>query len=243
MAMEPKERADKLPTTIDGDATSDQRRSQWGRIGARWPRFLGGFQVLAKTFAIIAYFFAWFFAYDLVNRYVSDPVRTVHLTTPYQLCPAIIQPYSSVIYIFGGVLLPILPFFYHASWSGIRFILCCYTLTSLIAFVCYCIWPLSMVRPNYSGEDFGERLMLWVFSMDLPGNCFPSSHVFFATFGAVFVSRSKAQRAVRVVTWILAVAVCISTVTSGQHYFIDIPGGVVTAFVGYIITRKIISYN
>jgi membrane-associated phospholipid phosphatase len=81
--------------------------------------------------------------------------------------------------------------------------------------------------------------MLWVFAKDFPGNCFPSSHVFFATLGALLVSRREPRRAVRVATWALAVAVCITTITSGQHYLIDIPGGAAAALFGYTVGRKL----
>jgi membrane-associated phospholipid phosphatase len=171
--------------------------------------------------------------YDAINQHGSDPVRTIHLTSPRQLYPGLIQPYSAIIYVFAGLTLPALPFLYYWNWREIRFVLCCYTLTSLLAFTCYLVWPLSIVRPDYQGSNIGERLMLWVFSKDLPGNCFPSSHTFFAILAAVLISRASSSRVTRLSIWALAVAVCVTTVTSGQHYFIDVPGGVAVAFLGY----------
>ena len=47
-----------------------------------------------------------------------------------------------------------------------------------------------MVRPEYMGGTLGERLMLWVFSVDKPANCFPSSHVIFAVLGAYLIDRA-----------------------------------------------------
>jgi len=192
-----------------------------------------------KAAVILAYFWAWFYVYGRVNSYVCDPVRTIHLTTPYQFIPALIQPYTAIIYVFGGLLMPAIPFLYRWSWTAIRFVLCCYTVTSLLAFPVYLIWPLSIVRPVFQGENFGERLMLWVFEKDQPGNCFPSSHVFFAILGALLVPRTGPGPAVRGAIWLLAVAVCVTTVTSGQHYFIDIPGGVAAALLGYAATRSL----
>ena len=194
-----------------------------------------------KVVVLLAYFWVWFYVYDRVNTYVCDPVRTIHLTTPHQLIRQLIQPYTAIIYVFGGALMPAIPFAYRRSWTGIRFVLCCYTVSSLLAFVCYLAWPLSMNRPVFEGENFGERLMLWVFAYDKPGNCFPSSHVFFAVLGAILVPRARSGRVARGAIWALAVAVCISTVTSGQHYLIDIPAGVVAALVGYAATRLLTS--
>lgn len=188
---------------------------------------------------IASYFWLWFFVYDQINQYVSDPVRTIHLRSPLQSIPWIIQPYSAIVYVFGGLTLPALPFLYYRTWRDIQFVLCCYTLTSLLAFACYLAWPVSIVRPEYQGKNLGEWLMLWVFSKDLPGNCFPSSHTFFAILSAIFVGRSAAGRGPRLLTWVLAIAVCVTTVMSGQHYFIDVAGGVAASLLGYYATDRL----
>jgi membrane-associated phospholipid phosphatase len=220
-----------------------QFNSRDSRPGSGWreslPAFRRCYSALLKVTAIVGFFWLWFFVYDRVNQYVSDPTRTIHLKSPRQMVPGLVQPYSAIIYVFGGLMLPALPFLYHRSWRGIRLVLCCYTLTSLLAFACYLLWPLSIVRPEYRGDNLGERLMLWVFSKDLPGNCFPSSHTYFAILAAVFVGRSTANRVTKRSTWALAVAVCATTVTSGQHYFIDVPGGVAVAFLGCYATDRL----
>ena len=192
------------------------------------------FAFLLKATSIVGYFWLWFFIYDKINQHVSDPVRTIHLTSPRQLYPGLIQPYSALIYVFGGLTLPALPFLYYRSWREIRFVLCCYTMTSLLAFTCYLVWPLSIERPDYQGANLGERLMLWVFSKDLPGNCFPSSHTYFAILAAVFIGTGTTTRVTRISTWALAAAVCVTTVTSGQHYFMDVPGGVAASLPGVL---------
>ena len=90
-----------------------------------------------------------------------------------------------MIYILGGVIFPLVPFLYYPSWRGIVFVMACVTASSLIAFAIYWAWPVSMVRPEFAGGTLGERLMLWVFSVDKPANCFPSLHVIFAVLGAL----------------------------------------------------------
>ena len=112
--------------------------ANWARGGGRQPslqqcrpqvsRFL---RLHLKTLAILTYFQIWFFIYNKVNTFVCDPSRTIHLTSPYQLNPAFIQPSTAIIYVFGGIWMPAIPFFCRSSWSGIRFVLCCYTITSL----------------------------------------------------------------------------------------------------------------
>jgi membrane-associated phospholipid phosphatase len=199
-----------------------------------WPR------ALLKTVVVFGFFGLWLWAYDMVNAFAADPVRTIHLTSPASVVPWIIQPWTAVIYILGGVIFPLVPFLYYPSWRGIAFVMACFTAASLMAFAVYWLWPVSMVRPEFAGGTLGERLMLWVFSIDKPANCFPSLHVIFAVLGALLIDRTGVGRWARWFWWAFAAAVCVTTVTSGQHYFIDVPGGIAVALAGYLVGRWLI---
>jgi membrane-associated phospholipid phosphatase len=192
-----------------------------------------------KLAVILAFFAAWAILYDQTNRHGADPANTVRLTRPLDRFPGIIQPWTAVIYVFGGIALPVLPFLYNWSWPRLRFVLACYALSSLLAFACYWFWPLGMDRPSYRGDGLGDHLMRGVFAWDREANCFPSSHTFFAVLGAILVSDGGAGPVARRLTWALAVAVCATTVTTGQHYFIDIPGGVATSLFGFAAAREL----
>ncbi len=194
------------------------------------------FRVFLKVITIAGYYLVWWSAYDVVNGYATDPVRTIRLTSPASVFPQIIQPWTAVVYIAGGLIFPSIIFLYHLkTWSGIASAMVRITATTVLSFSVYLAWPISIVRPVFAGETLGERLMLWVFSVDKPANCFPSSHVFFAVLGALQVYSSGAGRVARWFWLSFATAVCVSTVTSGQHYFIDVPGGIIVALLGYII--------
>lgn len=198
--------------------------------------------VLVKMAAVAGYYVVWWSVYDTVNGYVTDPVRTVRLASPASVLPCVIQPWTAVIYVTGGLIFPAVPFLYHLrSWRGVATAMARVTVTSLLSFTIYWLWPLSIVRPQFAGETLGERLMLWVFSIDKPGNCFPSSHVFFSVLGVLQVHNSSAGRAARWFWSWFAVAVCVTTVTSGQHYFIDVPGGVAVALTGYTIGGRLVA--
>jgi len=53
--------------------------------------------------------------------------------------------------------------------------------------------------------------------------------------GAYLIDRAGADRGARRFWWAFAAAVSVTTVTSGQHYFIDVPGGVAVALAGYTV--------
>jgi membrane-associated phospholipid phosphatase len=199
-----------------------------------WPH------ALLKTVAVALFFTLWLLAYDAVNAFAADPDRTIHLTRPSAVFPWIIQPWTAVIYILGGLLFPLAPFLYYRSWRGTAFVISCFVAGSLLSFATYLAWPLSMVRPEFTGSSLGEQLMRWVLLVDRPANCFPSLHAFFALLGAHLIARTGVGQRQRWFWWAFAAAVCVTTVTSGQHYFIDAPGGAAVALAAYTLCIQLV---
>lgn len=205
-----------------------------GRRSVEPPQGHSHTEAIVKLAVVAGYYLVWFWAYDAINTFVTSPDRTFRLTSPAVIWPAIIQPWTAVIYLAGGAVFPAVPFLYHLkTWRGFASAMVRVSLTSLLSFAIYCAWPLSIVRPEFAGGTLGERIMLWVFSVDKAGNCFPSSHVYFSVLGALHVYSSGAGRVARWFWSLFALAVCITTVTTGQHYFIDIPAGVAVAEMGF----------
>ncbi len=194
-------------------------------------------EAAARAAVVGCYFAVWSAVYSFTNAYASDPARTIHFVRPCDLAPDIIQPWTAFIYVFGGMVLPLLPFFYNWRWSKLWFVLACYVLSSAVAFVCYCVWPLGIVRPSFEGPGPGQWLMRQVVSIDQEANCFPSSHVYYALLGAILVWHGGASRLVRGATCLLAAAVCATTVTTGQHYVLDVAGGAAVAAASYVAVR------
>jgi membrane-associated phospholipid phosphatase len=207
-----------------------------GSLAVSWPRASA---LAARVAVIAAYFVAWAVVYTFTNVRGSDPAVVIHLVRPCDLVPGIIQPWTAILYLAGGFVLPLLPFYYNGDWPKLWFVLACYTIASVLAFFCYWVWPVGIVRPPFEGPGLGRWLMRWVVEVDGEANCFPSSHVFFAVLGAMLVSHGGAHRPVQIVVWALAAAVCATTVTTGQHYFLDVAGGVAVALVGYGAARLI----
>jgi membrane-associated phospholipid phosphatase len=199
-----------------------------------------GTEIFPRVMLVGAYFVIWYTGYYFTNALGSEPSRAIHLVRPCDLWPAIIQPWTAIIYVFGGFVLPLLPCYYNWAWPKLRFVLFCYTICSVLAFSCYLVWPLSIVRPSFEGPGLGRWLMRQVLTVDNEANCFPSSHVYYAVLGAILVRHGGAGRPARWATYVLAVAVCATTVTTGQHYFLDIAGGLVVAVLSYLVTRSLL---
>lgn len=193
-----------------------------------------------KLPAILVYLALWGLAYKYLNALGAASPRANVFEGPLQAFPSLYQPWMAVIYVFGGYVIILLPFFF--NWRNNRDftrVLLAYTITSVAAFVVYGLWPVVMERPDYAGSSFGEYLMRQVVAVDDPANCFPSSHTFYAILGALLVWGRTGRRWFEWAVWLLSILICVSTITVGQHYFIDVAGGVVVAIFGFYTSRSI----
>jgi membrane-associated phospholipid phosphatase len=193
----------------------------------------------AKVALIGVYFTVWWTVYEWTNRHGCEPGQGSYFLRPVDALPGIIQPWTAPLYLFGGLALPLLPFYYHWNWPGLRFVLACYAVTSALAFLCYWLWPVCILRPSHEGPGLGRWLMRQVLSVDGDANCIPSSHVFYAVLAALLVSQAQPGRWTELAVWGLAAAIAVTTITTGQHYWFDIAGGVAVALVGYAVCRSI----
>jgi len=104
-------------------------------------------------------------------------------------------------------------------------------------------WTIQDIKPTKEQAGVAAYLMRLKSSapVELDMNnagivSFPSFHVVLAILSAVALS---AIRRLRAGAWALAGLICISTITTGWHYGIDILGGVILAILTIIVTRWI----
>jgi len=198
---------------------------------------LGG--TVARFAIICVFFIIWFQVYKVLNMWGSQPGRAISITSPISMWPFIFAPWTALVYVFGGYGTCILPFIYNWRWPLFRRVIISYAVSSLVAFIIYAVWPVIMLRPDYSGAGIGLWLMRMVVSVDNPANCFPSSHAIFAVLSGLHCMHKETPRLFIWFSWILAAAVCVSAITVGQHYIQDIIAGVITAGLGYYLSRMI----
>lgn len=107
------------------------------------------------------------------------------------------------------------------------------SIASCVAFTIFMIYPTTYPRPaeligGISGiHGAGFRLL---YGMDSPANCFPSLHVALAAIAALGVAEDRPTMGRGAVLW--ASFIMASTLTTKQHYAIDIPAGLVIAVLG-----------
>lgn len=105
-------------------------------------------------------------------------------------------------------------------------------------FICgvfFLIYPTTYPRPIYPEENnvFVAFAMNLVANADTANNCFPSLHVAITASTAWFFRSSGRKRFLLFAFW--GLAILSSTLTTKQHYFVDIIGGLgVTVIVAYL---------
>ncbi len=110
-----------------------------------------------------------------------------------------------------------------------------------LAALTYVLFPIRFPRPPLppAGEldAITTALATTLHAIDVPVNCFPSLHVSSCLLALFLVAR---ERAWLVACFAIAAALCIaSTLTFKQHYFIDLPAGVVLAVGGWWMAGRL----
>jgi membrane-associated phospholipid phosphatase len=92
-------------------------------------------------------------------------------------------------------------------------------------------YPVHMLRPEYSSfSNFTDYTVYAIYNIDNPSNCFPSLHVGNSVYAAY--TTYKVNRRMGFVTHIISFLICVTTLTTKQHYIADILMG---WFLGYLI--------
>ncbi|MCB0405439.1 MAG: phosphatase PAP2 family protein [Bdellovibrionales bacterium] len=115
----------------------------------------------------------------------------------------------------------------------------------LVLFFCgafFYLMPTTYPRPDYPtvSSALVNGAMWLVAAADSPANCFPSQHVALTSICAW--SMRRRGPILHTFYWLWALAIFTSTLTTKQHYFYDILGGLVIAVcvssLEYIYNRK-----
>lgn len=105
-----------------------------------------------------------------------------------------------------------------------------------IHFPIFFFFPTIMVRPPVVGESLTAAVFNLVRWIDTPVNCFPSQHVSLCFVVAVGFWNYKRSLSILFIIW--SILISLSTMTTKQHYFWDVLGGLAVAFVVCMIAYR-----
>lgn len=114
----------------------------------------------------------------------------------------------------------------------------------LICGLFFILYPTRYPRPVYPQVDnpLVAFAMGLISNLDKPNNCFPSNHVVMTGL-AVWSLRKRTRLFFWYTLW--ATAIFLSTLTTKQHYFIDVLGGIgivgLVAWLEYRVFSKVVT--
>lgn len=108
-------------------------------------------------------------------------------------------------------------------------------LASLLSFIVFTVYPTSLPRTfSVTGglTAAGFDALYW---MDTDSNCFPSLHVALAGLAAMGVAEQNRRLGAAAIIW--AALIALSTMTTKQHYLIDVLGGLAVLILCRVLLR------
>lgn len=105
-------------------------------------------------------------------------------------------------------------------------------LSRLICLAFFLLLPTTNTRPVVEGDGFWEQVMRLVYSVDAADNLFPSIHCLVSWFCYIGIKdRADIPAGYKRFSCIMAVLVCLSTLTTKQHVLADVAAGILLAQV------------
>jgi membrane-associated phospholipid phosphatase len=110
--------------------------------------------------------------------------------------------------------------------------------TWILTYPFFYYFPAIYPRPNFEVVDLTTKMLKYNYQYDLSNNTFPSLHVSLS-FVIAFAMQSLIRNKKKGLWLVWAVLVALSTVLVKKHFVIDIFGGVITAYVAYVLSFRL----
>ena len=115
----------------------------------------------------------------------------------------------------------------------------------IVSVIIFWIWPTTYPRDLYPIPADVNALTYYMFhnlrDVDTPGNCCPSLHVSSVYLSSFMYLDEQREKFPFFFLW--ATAVAVSTLTTKQHYLIDVVTGLLMAVIFYWIFHRYVSYR
>jgi membrane-associated phospholipid phosphatase len=113
-------------------------------------------------------------------------------------------------------------------------------LATMMACAVFLLIPLKVARQPLQGEGLTALAWQGLYLSDTPANCFPSLHVALATLAAVTLRRRGGPWRWLAPLWVGAIA--LSTLTTKQHYAIDLLAGLVLSPLAFALAKAVLPW-
>ncbi|MBI3019190.1 MAG: phosphatase PAP2 family protein [Deltaproteobacteria bacterium] len=111
-----------------------------------------------------------------------------------------------------------------------------YLVNFAIHFPIFFFFPTTMLRPLLVENSFLTQVFRFLWTVDTAANCFPSQHVSLCFMVAMGFWNYRRSWSWVMIIWSMLIS--LSTLTTKQHYFWDILGGLLVAFIVYMTVYR-----
>lgn len=179
--------------------------------------------------------------YVATNHYLTH-ASFMQMTWIDQNIPFI--PESVWIY-WSGVLIIPAAFFLNRCIVSMNLHLYSFFTLFVIAGIWFWLYPVTYPRDHYplpQNLDLASRFLFQMLrAIDTPVNCFPSLHVASSFLVALGFLEDQQKYFKKMFGW--ASAISLSTLTTKQHYFLDILGGIGLALILFWFFHRLLPYR
>jgi len=191
------------------------------------------FLILTYLLAALLYLFAQrfpiFTARELPLTWVDDAIPFI---------PTTIWIYTSEYFFFLAVFLIV------RGEQALNEYFYAWIILQIICIPIFWLWPTIFPRHLFGLPNELDTMSYFVFAnmrvTDLASNCFPSLHVS-GVFVSALVLRKHSKTFLPFLIW--AVIISASTLTTKQHYFVDVVAGLILAILVHIVLRNFVIYK
>ena len=186
--------------------------------------------VLVVAWNGIAYYGGRLIAHNLVHFQLELPLDSVVLFVPWTVT---IYVLSYLFWIVNYILAA-----RRDAVSAYRFY-CADFLTRCVCLFFFITLPTTNLRPDVTGSGICGELMRLIYRCDAADNLFPSIHCIASYLSAAGIRNDKCIPLwYRLFSYLMTVAICISTLTTKQHVIVDVIGGVALAAAAYWLSSR-----
>jgi membrane-associated phospholipid phosphatase len=188
-----------------------------------------------KWVAAVLWYAAFCAIYTFTGRFHLRPPEPLALWLPDRLIPFI----DWTIWVYASQYLLLYCCFLGVnSARAVSRLVYAISLASLLAFCVFLIYPTEFPRSVTTREGASTFAFRFLYSIDSSANCFPSLHVALAWLSALGLRDERKKAGALAMVW--AALISISTLTTKQHYFIDlVGGGVLALFCRWLVGKPL----
>jgi membrane-associated phospholipid phosphatase len=190
-----------------------------GQVGSRMRVFW-----LTKMVGTMAIMTAFFVVYFWLLNHTRSPVTTIPQTFLDRLIP--FQPWALALYVSLWLYVPLAP----ALITERRELLSYGWATGALSaagFAVFILWPTTIPKADIDWSQHPS--VSYLKAVDASGNAFPSLHVAFAVFTALWFARilreMESGAAARFLNWLWCLGIIYSTLATRQHVALDAVAG------------------